>query len=114
MRYLSTDDVVLINKLSCGEHQYDFGLLDSAVAQARHYRFENPYEVASAYLFFVCKNHPFTDGNKRTALLSCSVSLLKNGYLLQTTTDELYDIVVDVTLGNIGLDEIYEWIKEHC
>lgn len=61
----------------------DATLLESAVA-APQATFEgapliaDPVEVAAAYLFYLCRNHPFVDGNKRTALAACFVSLEAN------------------------------------
>jgi len=43
--------------------------------------FEDPLEIAAAYLFYLCRNHPFIDGNKRTALATCLVFLSENGLL---------------------------------
>ena len=40
-----------------------------------------PLEIAAAYLFYLCRNHPFMDGNKRTALATCLVFLSENGLL---------------------------------
>jgi death-on-curing protein len=40
-----------------------------------------PLELAAAYLFYLCRNHPFVDGNKRTALATCLVFLSENGLL---------------------------------
>ena len=45
--------------------------------------FREPVEVAAAYLFYLCRNHPFIDGNKRTALATCLVFLSENGLLKQ-------------------------------
>ena len=41
----------------------------------------DPVEVAAAYLFYLCRNHPFVDGNKRVALATCLVFLSENGLL---------------------------------
>ena len=41
----------------------------------------DPLEIAAAYLFYLCRNHPFLDGNKRTALAACLVFLEENGLL---------------------------------
>jgi len=41
----------------------------------------DPLEIAAAYLFYICRNHPFLDGNKRTALAACLVFLEENGLL---------------------------------
>jgi death-on-curing protein len=43
--------------------------------------FTDPLEIAAAYLFYLCRNHPFVDGNKRTALATCLVFLSENGRL---------------------------------
>src|SRR5438876_12408226 len=42
---------------------------------------KNGWEIAAAYLFYLCRNHAFVDGNKRTALASCLVFLESNGLL---------------------------------
>ena len=62
----------------------DAGLLESAVAAPQaSFGGESPFadiiEVAAAYLFYLCKNHPFIDGNKRTALTAAIVFLRLNG-----------------------------------
>ncbi len=41
----------------------------------------DPVEIAAAYLFYLCRNHPFVDGNKRVALATCLVFLSENGLL---------------------------------
>ena len=64
----------------------DESLLESAVAAPQATMmgqplFTHPIEVAAAYLFYLCRNHPFVDGNKRTALATCLVVLSENGLL---------------------------------
>ena len=64
----------------------DEALLESAVAAPQATMMGEPLftdavEVAAAYLFYLCRNHPFTDGNKRTALATCLVFLSKNRLL---------------------------------
>jgi death-on-curing protein len=49
--------------------------------------FSNPVEIAAAYLFYLCCNHPFLDGNKRTALATCLVFLSENGLLPKEKLD---------------------------
>jgi len=63
-------------------------LLESAVAAPQATRMgqpliNNPIDIAAAYLFYLCRNHPFVDGNKRTALAACLVFLETNGHLLE-------------------------------
>jgi len=64
----------------------DEGLLESAVAATQATMMgepllSDPVEVAAAYLFYLCRNHPFVDGNKRVALASCLVFLRENDLL---------------------------------
>ena len=70
----------------------DLALLESAVAapqatMAGKALFTDPLELAAAYLFYLCRNHPFVDGNKRTALATCLVFLSENGLLPDETLD---------------------------
>src|SRR5262245_10674978 len=64
----------------------DEALLESAVGAPQATMmgnpiFSDPIEVAAAYLFYLCRNHPFVDGNKRVALATCLVFLSENGLL---------------------------------
>jgi death-on-curing protein len=64
----------------------DPALLESAVAAPQASTMgapllSDPVEIAAAYLFYLCRNRPFVDGNKRTALATCLVFLSENGLL---------------------------------
>ena len=70
----------------------DAALLESAVAAPQATMFgkpllADPIDVAAAYLFYLCRNHPFLDGNKRVALATCLVFLSENGLLPSETLD---------------------------
>lgn len=74
-----------------GKGVRDLALLESAVAAPQatmmgEPMFSDPIDIAAAYMFYLCRNHPFVDGNKRVALASCLVFLEQNGKL---PTDEL-------------------------
>ena len=67
-------------------------LLESGVAAPQATMFgkpliADPIDVAAAYLFYLCRNHPFLDGNKRVALATCLVFLSENGMLPSETLD---------------------------
>lgn len=69
-----------------GEGVREEALLESAVAAPQatmmgELLFTDPIEIAAAYLFYLCRNHPFVDGNKRTALATCLVFLSENELL---------------------------------
>jgi death-on-curing protein len=90
----------------------DEGLLDSAVAAPQATMmgkpmFKEPVEVAAAYLFYLCRNHPFIDGNKRTALATCLVFLSENGLLSQEklNADIWEQLVLDVAASRIDREE---------
>jgi death-on-curing protein len=70
----------------------DEALLESAVAAPQatmmgELLLKDPVDVASAYMFYLCRNHPFMDGNKRTALATCLVFLSENGLLPDENLD---------------------------
>lgn len=62
--------------------------------------------MAAAYLFYLCRNHPFIDGNKRTALAACLVFLESNDLLPETKlpTDEWEEFVLDLAASKIDRD----------
>jgi death-on-curing protein len=89
----------------------DAGLLSSAVAmpEARfsgNYLHEDIFEMATAYLFHLCQNHAFVDGNKRVGLASCLVFLDLNGIFPEDPEEQFYDMVIGVTAGKMGKKEI--------
>ena len=87
----------------------DENLLVSAVL-APHSTFggKSPYadvvEIAAAYLFYICKNHPFLDGNKRTAMMSAIVFLRLNGIEPRPDSDEWEELMLDVAGSKLDRD----------
>ncbi|MEQ1938379.1 type II toxin-antitoxin system death-on-curing family toxin [Mesorhizobium sp. CN5-321] len=82
----------------------DIGMLESALARPLNkaaYGEVSLFELAAAYLFGIVKNHPFVDGNKRTALAAADVFLADNGWSLEADKDDLYQLVVLVAAGDI-------------
>ena len=62
-------------------------------------------EVAGAYLFYLCKNHPFVDGNKRAALGACLVFLRLNGLPPQPDSPEWESLVFAIAASEIDREE---------
>ena len=86
----------------------DLALLESAIAAPQattmgKLLISEPIEIAAAYLFYICGNHPFADGNKRTALASCLVFLAENQLLREEilSLDEWEKLVLDVAASRI-------------
>ena len=67
----------------------------------------DPVEIAAAYLFYLCRNHAFIDGNKRTALAACLVFLESNSLLPNTKlpTDEWETFILDVAASRLDRDQ---------
>lgn len=90
MEFLDRDVVLAIHDRQLAEHGglagvRDGGLLDSALTrpQNRHaYGIENIEELASAYAYGIARNHPFLDGNKRTAWAVARTFMAMNGQRL--------------------------------
>ncbi|PKA06456.1 type II toxin-antitoxin system death-on-curing family toxin [Leptospira harrisiae] len=119
--FLSIEDVMLIHKNQIEMYGgaadiRDYGLLESAINQpmtifdgvSLH---PSLFDKAAAYLFYLCKNHPFLDGNKRVALASSLVFLDINGYDILDPNEILYDFVIGVAEGKFNLEEIKKTLE---
>lgn len=96
----------------------DLGLVESAVARPKatfggKYLYHSIFDKATVLLQALLKNHPFIDGNKRTALTSAGLLLKKNGYKLVNQHKEEIEFAVRVDNGNLTVEQISKWLKEH-
>jgi death-on-curing protein len=94
----------------------DQALLESAVAAPQaSFGGKSPYadiaEVASAYLFYLCRNHPFIDGNKRAALGACLVFLRLNGAKPAPDGPEWEELTLAVAASVIDRDETTDKLR---
>ena len=88
----------------------DDNLLASAVLTPQSsFGGKSPYadivEIAAAYLFYICKNHPFVDGNKRTAMMAAIVLLRLNGIEPKPDSEQWERLMFDVASSTINRDE---------
>ena len=88
----------------------DRGLLESAVAAPQAtFGGESPFadlvEIAAAYLFYLCRNHPFVDGNKRTAMAAAIVFLRLNEVEPVEDNEDWEALVIDVAASKLERDE---------
>lgn len=111
-----TVDIVLdihdeaIERFGGSDGVRDMALLESAVAAPQatfggHSPYGDLAEVAGAYLFYLCRNHPFIDGNKRVALGACIVFLRLNGVEPRPDGPEWEELTLAVAEGAIDRDE---------
>ncbi len=95
----------------------DLGLIDSAVMMpqqsfAGSYLHPSVASMAAAYLFHLCSNRGFGDGNKRTAVGAALVFLDVNGFALAFTVDELEQITLDVAGSRLSKEHLTELFFE--
>ena len=84
----------------------DRALLESAIAAPQASfggasPFSDAVDVAAAYLFYLCSNHPFIDGNKRTALGACLIFLRLNGFTLAPDSEDWENLTIAVAAGKM-------------
>ncbi|MCH9046568.1 MAG: type II toxin-antitoxin system death-on-curing family toxin [SAR324 cluster bacterium] len=96
----------------------DHGLLDSAVMMpaARfggRFLHQDVPAMAAAYLFHICKAHPFLDGNERTALASAEVFVLLNDRRLTATDEQLEELTRAVAAGRVSKKELIAFFRRH-
>lgn len=97
----------------------DLDLLRSALALPEttfdgEFLHPTPFEMAAAYLFHIARNHPFVDGNKRTALMCALVFLGLNGQRLEAAPDSLHRIVEGVAAGSVDKAEVSVFLRRNA
>ncbi len=99
-----------------GDGIRDAGMLDSAMARPQNlaqYGDPDAAALAAAYAYGIARNHPFTDGNKRTAAVVSETFLMLNGYALGATDAELVVAFVALAAGELDEDELADWFRQH-
>lgn len=94
----------------------DAGALDSAMMRPRNlaeYGEPDLAALAAAYAYGIARNHPFTDGNKRTAAVVAETFLMLNGHALAASDAELVVAVVALAAGELSEDELADWFRTH-
>ncbi|MBA2737382.1 MAG: type II toxin-antitoxin system death-on-curing family toxin [Pyrinomonadaceae bacterium] len=123
IKWLLEEAVYIIHKRQITEHGgsdglRDEGLLLSALARPQNllaYSEEPPdiAQLAAALAYGIAKNHPFIDGNKRTALVVSRTFLLLNGFNLNASQEEKYLTFLKLAEGNLSEEELAEWIRKN-
>ena len=99
-----------------GEGTRDPGALESALARPRNlaaYGEPDAAALAAAYAFGIARNHPFVDGNKRTAAVISETFLIRNGYDLNATDPQLVVAFLALAAGELTEDEMADWFRRH-
>ena len=99
-----------------GDGIRDAAMIDSAMARPQNlaqYGDPDAAALAAAYAYGIARNHPFTDGNKRTAAVVSETFLMLNGYALGATDAELVVAFVALAAGELSEDELADWFRQH-
>ncbi len=95
----------------------DEGLLESALARPENlaaYGEPDAFDLAGAYAFGIVRNHPFVDGNKRTAFLTAALFLELNGHSLVATEPEATATMLAFASGEISEPDFAAWLRENA
>ena len=120
-RWLPKDLILQVHNSQLAEHGggagvRDEGLLESALARPQNafaYGQSDVAVLAGAYAFGIAKNHPFIDGNKRTAFVACELFLAANGYDLIASDEECLAMVLGLAASEVGEAEFAAWLREN-
>jgi death-on-curing protein len=120
--WLERRDVEAFHDMQLGEFggllgTRDAGALESALARPRNLKaYGDPsiFELAASYAFGIARNHPFVDGNKRTALVSSFVFLELNGYEVRAPEADTVLAFVDLAAGKLSEKDLGRWLEARC
>ena len=107
---------ILIERFGGANGLKDRGALESSLNRPyttfdQKELYPDPIDKAAAILESILINHPFVDGNKRTGYVLMRLTLMNGGLDIEATQDEKYSFVIKVAKGEIGIDEIKQWIS---
>lgn len=105
-----------INRFGGSDGIRDYSLLESAVSAPKatfggESVYKDVIEIAAAYLFYLCRNHPFIDGNKRVALGTCIVFLRINGFRTKKDGPDWESLTLDVASSQLDRDQTTERLR---
>lgn len=121
LKWILEETVYAVHQRQIAEHGgtqgvRDEGLLLSALARPQNLLAYGEdvdiSQLAASYAFGIAKNHPFLDGNKRTAYVVMRTFLLVNGFDIVATQEEKYLTILKLAEGNLSEEELVIWIKE--
>jgi death-on-curing protein len=95
----------------------DMGLFESAIARPRqlaHYEAPDAADLAAAYAFGIARNHPFVDGNKRTAFVAAELFLALNGMDLHAADGVCVMTMLAVAAGQMDEATFARWLRDHA
>jgi death-on-curing protein len=121
--WIEKPEVLIVHSMQLAEHGGSDGirdetLLDSALAKPRNvFAYTNDpslSRLAASYAFGIARNHPFIDGNKRTALVVSEGFLRLNGLKVISAPEEKYFTFLHLADGSLSEDQLTAWFTKHA
>ena len=123
LAFLSVEQLLEIHRRGIEEHGgspalRDRGLLESAAAMPKaqfggQFLHDGLPAMAATYLFHLCKNHPFVDGNKRVSVAAAETFVLVNDHELVATDRELEDLTLGIADSSLSKAEAIAFFRKH-
>ena len=113
------EEVILIHDVAVREGGGSMGLrdagaLDSALMRPQLGYYNDIIEEAAALMESLAMNHPFVDGNKRTAFLATDTFLRKNGQFIDCDNDEAYEFFMQLfEAHSFRFAQLHAWLEQH-
>ncbi len=119
--WLGIDVALAVHDRQLAEHGglsgiRDRSILESALARPVnqwHYGESDPAQLAAAYAYGIARNHPFGDGNKRTAWVLARLFLKLNGLHLHYSAEEAIRTTFSLAAGELTEEELAAWFRDH-
>jgi death-on-curing protein len=122
-RWLDREIILAIHEEQLAQHGggvgiRDEGLIESALGRPQNIAAYNPdadlCDLAAAYAYGIAKNHPFIDGNKRTAYVAMELFLIEHGMLLTAEDGDAVVTFLGLAAGEITEEQLAAWIRSNA
>ncbi|MCA3565456.1 MAG: type II toxin-antitoxin system death-on-curing family toxin [Methylocystis sp.] len=122
-RWLDRETILAIHEEQLAQHGggvgiRDEGLIESALGRPQNIAIYNPEadlcDLAAAYAYGIAKNHPFIDGNKRTAYVAMELFLIEHGMLLTAEDGDAVVTFLGLAAGEITEEQLAAWIRSNA
>jgi death-on-curing protein len=124
VQYLDTKDLLLLHHLTIehagGTHGLrEMALLEAAVARPQasfdgQQLYPNFFSQVGALVQSLFMNHPFVDGNKRTAMLAGMTMVELHGFTFEATQEEIVSFALEIADQRLSVEKIGQWFREHA
>ncbi|MCY4363570.1 MAG: type II toxin-antitoxin system death-on-curing family toxin [Gammaproteobacteria bacterium] len=121
--WISEELVIAVHARQITEHGGSAGIRDKSLLQSALARPQQLYAygdpspdlaaLAASLAYGIAKNHPFVDGNKRTAAVLCELFIMVNGMSLEASDQEMLSVFLALAGSSLNEEELANWIRSH-